>query len=274
IETPDANLSRGMRQLNGVYTQSYNYRHHRVGHVFQGRYKAIHVEKESYLLELSRYIVLNPVRAHMVSSAQEWRWSSYRATVGLIGSDNWLNSEWLLAGFGATKRQAINRYKRFVAEGKAQPSPWCGLKNQVYLGGEEFISRLDALIDGDKDLSEIPSSQRRGVPKTLSQYETLAGNRADAMVLAYKSGGYTLKEIGSYFGVHYSTVSRVIRRAKCKTRPHRPCLDWSLQELYTMLLRAATDVRTFTTMMWIGGSFSIFSEKCVLAITGFAMRIV
>lgn len=217
IETPDANLSQGMRQLDGVYTQSYNHRHNRVGHVFQGRYKAIHVEKESYLLELSRYIVLNPVRAHMVSSAQEWPWSSYRTTVGMMTSDNWLNSEWLLAGFGATKRQAIDRYKRFVADGKGQPSPWGGIKNQVYLQSEGFILRLDALIDGDKDLSEIPSSQRRGVPKTIHQYETLARNKTEAMVLAYKSGGYTLKDIGSYFGVHYSTVSRIIRRAKCKT---------------------------------------------------------
>jgi len=78
IETPDANLSKGMRQLNGVYTQTHNRTHGRSGHVFQGRYKAILVQKENYLLELSRYIVLNPVRAGMVRSAKEWPWSSYR----------------------------------------------------------------------------------------------------------------------------------------------------------------------------------------------------
>ena len=66
VETPDGNLSRGMRHLNGVYTQRFNRRHKKVGHVFQGRYKAILVQKENYLLELSRYIVLNPVRAGMV----------------------------------------------------------------------------------------------------------------------------------------------------------------------------------------------------------------
>jgi REP element-mobilizing transposase RayT len=70
IETPDANLSKGMRQLNGVYTQNFNRRHNRLGHVFQGRYKAILVEKQSYLHELARYIVLNPVRAQMVRSAR------------------------------------------------------------------------------------------------------------------------------------------------------------------------------------------------------------
>jgi putative transposase len=80
VETPDGNLSQGMRQLNGVYTQRFNRQHQRVGHVFQGRYKAIIVEKETYLLELARYIVLNPVRARMVYSARDWPWSSYRAT--------------------------------------------------------------------------------------------------------------------------------------------------------------------------------------------------
>jgi REP element-mobilizing transposase RayT len=76
IETPDGNLSKGMRQLNGVYTQRFNRTHGRVGHVFQGRFKGILVQKESYLLELARYIVLNPVRAGMVPFAQDWPWSS------------------------------------------------------------------------------------------------------------------------------------------------------------------------------------------------------
>ena len=92
IETPEANLSEGMRQLNGVYTQTLNRNHSRVGHVFQGRYKAILVQKDSYLLELSRYIVLNPVRASMVHSAKDWRWSSYQSTAGLVATPNWLTS--------------------------------------------------------------------------------------------------------------------------------------------------------------------------------------
>ncbi|WP_259504797.1 REP-associated tyrosine transposase [Shewanella baltica] len=82
IETPDANLAKGMRQLNGVYTQKFNRAHARVGHVFQGRYKAILVDKNNYLVELARYIVLNPVRAGMVRSARDWPWSSYRAPRG------------------------------------------------------------------------------------------------------------------------------------------------------------------------------------------------
>ena len=103
IETPDAYLSKGMRQLNGVYTQAYNRANGRVGHVFQGRYKAIMVEKQNYLLELARYIVLNPVRASMVRSASQWRWSSYRATTGQAFKPEWLNTDWLLASFSKRK---------------------------------------------------------------------------------------------------------------------------------------------------------------------------
>ncbi len=82
VETPDTNLSKGMRQLNRVYTQYVNRTHGRVGHVFQGRFKGILIERESYLLELARYVVLNPVRANMVHRPEEWSCSSYRATAG------------------------------------------------------------------------------------------------------------------------------------------------------------------------------------------------
>ena len=90
-----------------VYTQTFNRAHGRAGHVFQGRYKAILVEKESYLLELSRYIVPNPVRAGMVTSPKDWPWSSYRATVGQVKALSYLNVEWVLAAFAKTKSIAI-----------------------------------------------------------------------------------------------------------------------------------------------------------------------
>jgi len=106
IETPEGNLSHGMRQLNGVYTQRFNRNHRRVGHVFQGRYKAILVEKESHLLELSRYIVLNPIRARMVHAAQDWVWSSYRSTAGLVACPSWLYVDWLLSAFSKRKSSA------------------------------------------------------------------------------------------------------------------------------------------------------------------------
>lgn len=103
IETPEANLVAGMRRLNGVYTQAFNRRHQRVGHVFQGRYKSIVVDKDSYGLELSRYIVLNPVRARMVKRAQDWAWSSYGATVGAVAQPSWLDRDWVLGQMGTRK---------------------------------------------------------------------------------------------------------------------------------------------------------------------------
>jgi hypothetical protein len=217
VETPDANLSKGMRQLNGVYTQTFNRAHGRVGHVFQGRYKAILVEKESYLMELSRYIVLNPVRAGMTRSAIEWPWSSYRATVGQSKGPAGLNVEWLLAAFGKRKAVAIERYKKFVSTGTGHPSPWALLRNQVFLGGEQFVDKMQSQIDGDKELSEVPSSQRRPVPKTLVCYEASTRDRNSAISEAYRSGGYTLRDIGDHFGLHYSTVSGIIKNHKSKT---------------------------------------------------------
>ena len=95
IETLDSNLTKGMRQLNGVYTQTTNRRHKRTGHLFQGRYKAILVDKESYLLELTRYVVLNPVRAKgMVRSIEDWPWSSYLSMINKVSAENWLTTDW------------------------------------------------------------------------------------------------------------------------------------------------------------------------------------
>lgn len=217
VETPDANLSKGMRQLNGRYTQNFNREHHRVGHVFQGRYKAILIDKNSYLLELSRYIVLNPVRAHMVRSVIDWPWSSYRATVGEQVKPGWLNTDWLLSGFAQTKLKAIEAYKLFVSEGKCQSSPWSELKNQIFLGDEQFVESMQGKIKDDKVLSEIPISQRRAVPKGLSYYAKKYKKRNEAIVFAYASGGYSLKEVGDYFELHYSTVSGIIKNHKSKT---------------------------------------------------------
>jgi len=212
IETPDANLSKGMRQLNGVYTQKFNYLHRRVGHCFQGRYKAIHVDKESYLLELARYVVLNPVRAEMVHSAGQWLWSSYRATTGQVKKPEWLNTDWLLSAFAKRKKNAIKLYRDFVSNGLGQPSPWKELRNQVYL-----VAQMQGLIDGDKELSEVPISQRRPKPMAIREYEVRALNRDEAIIKAYMSGGYTQKEIGRYFNLHYTRVSRIVRGAKGKT---------------------------------------------------------
>lgn len=144
IETPEANLVRGMRRLNGVYTQAFNRRRKKSGHVFQGRYKSILVDKDNYLLELCRYIVLNPVRAKMVKAPGEWGWSSYRATVGELSAPKWLAVEDILSLFSGRR----SNYRKFVMEGIDQGTVWEGLTGQIYLGEESFLERMQDLADG------------------------------------------------------------------------------------------------------------------------------
>ena len=115
VETPEGHVSRGMRQLNGVFTQRMNRRHGRVGHLFQGRFKAILVERESYLLELCRYVVLNPIRAGMVTKLEHYLWSSYPATRGLVECPDWFNPDGVLSQFGGPRANAQWRYAEFVA---------------------------------------------------------------------------------------------------------------------------------------------------------------
>ena len=117
IETPDGNLSRGMRQLNGVYTQAFNRLHKRAGHLFQGRYKAILIQKDSHLLEVIRYVVVNPVRAGLCTNPQHYPWSSYTATAGITGKHACLSTEWILGQFHKNKGQAERRYRAFVKKG-------------------------------------------------------------------------------------------------------------------------------------------------------------
>ena len=220
IETPEANLARGMRQLNGVYTQAFNRRHRKVGHLFQGRYTAILVDKDKYLLELARYVVLNPVRARLVKSAGQYPWSSYRAMIGKHEAPAWLETDFLLAQLAHRRGDARQRYIRFVADGKDQPKIWQHLRGQIYLGDEAFVKKLHRrLKDGDR-LKEIPRAQRRLDPQPLDHYRRHARDPQQAMISAYQSGGYTLAQIAQHFNVHYSTVSRTVgRRAAAGKQP-------------------------------------------------------
>lgn len=211
VETPEGNLAQGMRQLNGVYTQYVNRTHRRVGHVFQGRYQAILVEKDSYLLELARYVVLNPVRARMVGDAAQWPWSSYRAMVGEASVPAWLNTGWILGQFGAPRPWAIARYIDFVRAGVGLPSLWGRLENQIFLGSESFVQRMQQEVESLQALQEVPRVQRRPVAQSLDHYASRHRDPRRAMALAYLSGDYTMKAIADHFGVHYATVSRAVR---------------------------------------------------------------
>lgn len=215
IQTPDGNLSKGMRQLNGVATQTSNRRHHRVGHLFQGRFKAILVDHDAYLLELSRYIVLNPVRAGMVKAPANWAWSSYRASAGLAPAAPWLAVDGVLSQFAKRRSLAQQRYAQFVHEGIKADSPWQNLKGQIFLGDDPFVQQMQAKIEArQRNDVQIPVAQRRPRPRSLPIIERSASDRNAAIVTAYATGAYSYQEIAAYFGVHFTTVGRIVRRGE------------------------------------------------------------
>ncbi|HKJ53037.1 MAG TPA: hypothetical protein VKB27_16205 [Gammaproteobacteria bacterium] len=123
----------------------------------------------------------------------------------------------LLSLFGKNKTVATRRYLRFVIEGMKRSSTWEDLKHQIYLGDDRFVERVISLIDANRDVSEVPSSQARPRPRQLSEYSSMEKDRNRAIARAYESGGYTLKEIASYFELHYSTVSVIVKNSKSKT---------------------------------------------------------
>ncbi|MBI2358431.1 MAG: transposase [Deltaproteobacteria bacterium] len=217
VETPDGNLSKGMRQLNGVYTQRFNRRHGTVGHVFQGRFKAILVERDTYLLELCRYVVLNPVRTATVPSAERWRWSSYRATAGLEKPAGFLTIDWVLGQLGRHRFQAQRRYREFVRAGLGRPSPWNDLRGRSMLGGDDFLKEMKPFLQGKMTLREISRAERfadrPALAKVLSaeKFENKKG-RDRAIRQAHVSYGYSLIEIARQLGLHYTTISKIVNQ--------------------------------------------------------------
>lgn len=214
IETTEGNLSRGMRQLNGIYTQKYNWRYNKTGHVFQGRYKAIIVDKDSHLLELSRYVALNPVRAQVVEKPEDFRWSSYRVIAGIDKAPSFLQIDWLLSQFSSDRRRAQELYKEFVLKGITKESPWKELKGQIFLGDSQFIAKIKSSLPDDR---EIPRSQRFAQRPSLSRLFA-EPTQADKTVRnktiheAHVHYGYTLKEIADQLRIHYATVSRIVKK--------------------------------------------------------------
>ncbi|GBD97993.1 MAG TPA: addiction module toxin RelE [Nitrospirae bacterium] len=216
IETPEGNLSEGMRQLNGVYTQMFNKKHKRAGHIFQGRYKAILIQKESHLLEVCRYVVLNPVRAGIVRKPDEWKWSSYRGTAGQRKPHPCLTADWVLGQFGKRKRQAQKKYKEFVRAGIGGERIWKEVRGQSILGKEDFAESLIEYVKGYGDIKEIPRSQRYASRPGLDELfdEETKGDRKKRkkkVQEAVERHGYRQKEVADYIGIHYSVISKLLK---------------------------------------------------------------
>jgi hypothetical protein len=174
------------------------------------------VEKESYLLELCRYVVLNPVRAKMVTKPEDWKWSSYRHTAGVIKAPEYLTTDWIIGLFSRKKTEAQKLYRRFVKEGIDTTSPWEELQGQILLGEEPFIDKYRELLHDKIEIKEIPRTQRYlNRPKLAALFsgEYKKAQRDKLIETAHVRHGYKLKEIAACLGIHYTTVTKALKNA-------------------------------------------------------------
>ncbi len=221
LTTRRANLSRLMRQLNGVYTQTFNRRHDKTGHVFQGRFKAILVDRDAYFLEVCRYVELNPVRAQMVKAPQDWAWSSYRAHTGAAPAPQWLAAHELAAALlgspadsAAQRRSAAKRYAALVASARDQSLWAVDLKQQIYLGDGGFIERMQAQVPKQALTERSIAATQRKTAKSLDQLLQQCSTRDEALYRAHVEGGMTMTAMAAQVGLTLARVSQLIARYK------------------------------------------------------------
>jgi REP element-mobilizing transposase RayT len=221
VRTRQGNLSRLMRQVNGVYSQSFNRRHRLTGHLFQGRFHSVVVDRNAYLAEVCRYVELNPVRAGLVDVPSDWPWSSYRAHVGLDAVPAWLDTIGLhgyMLGRDAIcdddTRRAQEMYAALVAEGAGDCLWKRGLRQEIYLGDEAFIEEVQARISREQAATpEIPRAQRRK-PTTLAQWIASDTSRTEILRRAHAQGGLTMTEMARELNRSIAWVSRLIGRSR------------------------------------------------------------
>jgi putative transposase len=233
VETPVGNLSRGMRHLNGVHSIWFNRRHGRTGHLFEGRFRAKLVERETYLLEVLRYVVLNRVRARVATTPGEWPWSSYRATAGEEPAPPWLEVDWSRAQFGGS----AERFAGFVAEGTGIPR--LKMSGRVYLGSARFIDEAVARAKQHARSPEIPKVYREAPRDVLATVMDALGlsegelrrpraRVADRSRLAYalrRWGGLTGELVGERIGVSGWHASACARAGQQLWRVDPRCRD-------------------------------------------------
>ncbi len=228
-----------MQHFQSRYAQRFNKRHGRVGHLFQGRFKSVIVEREAYLLELCRYIVLNPVRAGIVERPEDYRWSSYRAKIGLEKPPEWLCMD-SLALFGSDAKTARQEYKAFVeaAIGVADDL-MAKVVGQIVLGTAEFVATVQELIDSEERSTEHPRFQREVGRPPLDAIMTAVAEKMDVteeeirtnrgalcrMIyarLGWWEGLRTLREIARELGLRSAGhVSNLVKRCRreCERDP-------------------------------------------------------
>jgi len=232
-QTAEANVSRGMHWLNGTYARWFNHRHQRAGHLFQGRFKAFLIEKETYFEEVLRYVVLNPVRAKMVAKPEEHVWSSYRQTVGLEPSATWLDVAAIHARFDRNPAVAKRLYRDFVmTRVDGQERLWDQVTNGMYLGSDPWAKEMRALVESTPRSTDFPIIERAvgrpAMPAILEAVSQACGESAEtirddgscfarrlAAWLGRNEGLLTLRSIGASLRIRSEGhVSRLIQHCE------------------------------------------------------------
>ncbi len=205
IETPKPNLSKAIRQLNGVYTQRSNRLHDTSGHVFRGRYKSIVVQREKYLLRILAHIFLLPLRAGFVKHPNQFKWSSCRYLYGKDEVPRHINLEWFSERFSSD----INAFDEFLEENSSR-DVISETRKQIYLGDDEFIEFVQEKTRGLQS-KDIPRYQlTKPVTGIINSLMQSGHSRNEAIAKTYLTGDYTLREVAAAVSVHYSVVSKII----------------------------------------------------------------
>ena len=233
IETPICNLSQIMRHINGAYTTYFNVKRARSGHLFQGRYRAILVEKDAYAKELSRYIHLNPVRAKIVETPEAYDWSSYNFYIGRKKTPEWLHRDFILGYFGTKVSIAQKGYKNFVLSlvDQEYESPLNDVAGSLLLGNQDFINFVkEKFISGQKADKDLPAlrqlAPRVSMETVFDEVDAVFGNdpvfsRNLKIYLCHRYTGEKLKSIGNHFEISDSAVSHASKRARGQIEMNR-----------------------------------------------------
>ncbi|MBT9151420.1 MAG: Chromosomal replication initiator protein DnaA [candidate division WS2 bacterium] len=249
LETPLTNMAKTIHYLNATYSGYFNRKYGRVGHLFQGRYKGILIDKNQYLLAVSRYIHLNPLKSKLSDRPEDYLYSSYSSYIGIRKTDSWLTTEWVLGQFSDDLVNAHAGYQAFVEEGLAkEDNPLKDLKAGFILGGDDFVDKVKNRV-GLIRHREIPQSKDLCVTRTYEEILTMVSvmfgvgkeeilipgerNNFARKVSIYLLRKYThLKnmEIAQGFGVGYTAVSQVSLRLR-KEMEENPSLKSVVQGL-------------------------------------------
>jgi REP element-mobilizing transposase RayT len=253
LQTPEPNLSKGMQWLNGTYAAWFNRRHNRSGHLFQGRFKAFLLQKETYYAEVLRYVVLNPVRAKLVEHPADYRWSSYRAIAGIEEAPPWLDVAAALDPFGGEDEMAALRYRQFVLDGIGCEEPlWQKLIHGVYFGNDEWAKEMRGRVESKPRSTDHPRAQRGiGRPmmhQIIAAVATVAGSTPEAI---RTTRGDPLRSLVAWIGWHegWITLRSIAAALRLRSEGHISNLIRRCEGMLTsngVLLRYLDDALAIT----------------------------